>query len=212
MPESSGPVERRGFALFLPDGFIELPAGDLDEAGFGSLAAAVSAEFGADPAAGIDQGTAETAVMLAATAAMADAGGSTYTAAGFFRSPDDPDRPIMVLVTCMYVDSDHATIDTAIAALHQAQRATATGPVEIADLQAGPAVITQSATPDCLDLGDDGTMEIVSHAITAWIPGPGAILGIAVTSNTAEDWDHVGDLARGIFDTVEWDTQEEHAS
>ncbi|MFC4084762.1 hypothetical protein [Amycolatopsis samaneae] len=192
-----------GFSLSLPDGFIELPVGSLDEEGFRSLAAAIAERFGLHPDAGIDQGLAESTVMLATTAAAAEAGGSSYTAAGFFRSPEDAGRPIMALVNCFCLESDHSSAEVAIAGLEELHHGTANGPVEVVELPAGPAVVTQSVTSGDVPAGED-TVEITEHAITAWIPGTKVLLGLAVTSNNTEDWVHVADLARGIFGTFEW--------
>src|SRR3981081_2579260 len=100
MSEVTVPVEPPGFSLFLPEGFITLPAGEIDNGKFRSLAAGGSAGFGLVPAAEIAQGRAQTTVPLCPPVAAARAGGSSYTAAGFFRSPDDVNRPIMALVNC----------------------------------------------------------------------------------------------------------------
>lgn len=203
MTDVSAPPEPPGFSLFLPDGFLALPAGNVDEEQFRSLAASVSAEFGAGPEAEIDQGIAETTAMLVTTAAMAEAGGSSYTAAGFFRSPDDLKRPIMAVVNCFCLESDHSSTAVAISGLEEVQRSTSTGPVEVVELPAGPAVIAQSASVGSISIGE-GSVQVTEHVITAWIPGTKVILALAVTSNNAEDWTHVVDLARGIFETFEW--------
>lgn len=203
MPGSTVSPELPGFSLFLPEGFIALPAGQIDKTKFRSLASEVSASFGLGLNAAIDQGLAETTAMLATTAAAAQAGGSSYTAAGFFRSPDDANRPIMATLNCFCLESGHRSANVAIAGLEQVHRSTANGPVEIMELPVGPAVVAQSVTPGDIAVGTD-TVETTEHAITAWIPGPKVILGLAVTSNNTEDWAHVADLARGIFDTFEW--------
>jgi hypothetical protein len=203
MSEVTVPVEPPGFSLFVPEGFITLPAGEIDNRKFRSLAAGVSAGFGLDPDAEIDQGLAETTVTLATTVAAARAGGSSYTAAGFFRSPDDVNRPIMALVNCFCLESDHTSTDVAIAGLEEVHRSVANGPVEVMELPVGPAVVAQSITPARILIGEDA-VEITEHAITAWIPGTKVVLGLAVTSNNTEDWAHVIDLASGIFTTFEW--------
>jgi hypothetical protein len=187
----------------LPEGFITLPTGEIDDEKFRSLAATVSSDFGLDADAEIDQGLAETTVMLATTAAAAQAGGSSYTAAGFFRSPDDVNRPIMALVNCFCLESDHTSTNVAIAGLEEVHRSTAKGPIEVVELPVGPAVVAQSVTSGSIMIGED-TVEITEHAITAWIPGTKVVLGLAVTSNNTEDWAHVVDLAHGIFATFEW--------
>lgn len=191
------------FSLFLPEGFIELHAGEPDLAQLRSLAADIAGVFGLDPGAEIDQGLAESTVLLTTAAAASAAGGSSYTAAGFFRSPDDPNRPIMALVSCFCVESSHTSANVAIAGLEEVHRRTSNGPVEVVELPAGPAVVAQSTTPGRITLGED-SVAITEHAITAWIPGPKVVLGLAVTSNNTEDWPHVADLASGLFETFEW--------
>ncbi|GLY41463.1 hypothetical protein Amsp01_074860 [Amycolatopsis sp. NBRC 101858] len=189
------------FSLLLPDGFLTLPARELDETGFRALAAAVADRFGLDGE--IDQGLAETTVMLATTAAAARAGGSGHTSAGFFRSPDDPDRPIMVLVSCFFLESGHPSAAVVITGLRQVHEATASGPVNVVELPVGPAVVVQSVTHSQIPAGA-GTVRITQHGITAWIPGPDGLVGLAVTSNNTEDWAHVAELAHGIFETFAW--------
>jgi len=146
---------------------------------------------------------AETVVMLSTIAAASAAGGSSYTAAGFFRSPDTPSRPIMVLVNCFTVRSEHRTADVAVAGLEETQRNVATGLVESVELPAGPAVVAESRKPVRVPLGE-GTIDLDEHSITAWIPSPGVVTAVAITSNNTEDWEHVKDLARGIFETLDW--------
>jgi hypothetical protein len=191
------------FNLVLPGGFIDLPRGEVDMEELQLLARELAEQFGLDPDAPMDQGMAETVVMLTSAAAAAQAGGSSYTAAGFFRSPDDVNRPIMALVNCFCLESDHTSTNVAIAGLEEVHRSTAKGPVEVVELPVGPAVVAQSVTPGGTSVGED-TVAITEHAITAWIPGTKAVLGLAVTSNNTEDWAHVVDLARGIFATFEW--------
>jgi hypothetical protein len=194
---------RQQFTLVLPDGFIDLPRGETDLAQLHSLARELADQFGLDPDVPMDQGMAEAAAMLATTAAAAQAGGSHYTAAGFFRSPDEANRPIMALVTCLCLESDHPSAAVAIAGLEEVHRTVANGPVEVVELPAGPAVVTQSVTPGRISVGTDA-VEITGHSITAWIPGVKVLLGLAVTSNNTEDWIHISELARGIFATFEW--------
>ncbi|MFF0144489.1 hypothetical protein ATK36_3335 [Amycolatopsis sulphurea] len=196
-------LRQHQFNLVLPGGFIDLPRGDTEMEQLNLLARELAEQFGLDPDTPMDQGMAEATVMLATTAAAAEAGGSSYTAAGFFRSPEDLNRPITALVNCFCLESDHTSTNVAIAGLDEVHRSTASGPVEIVELPVGPAVVAQSVTPGSISVGED-TVEIAEHAITAWIPGTKVILGLAVTSNNTEDWAHVVDLARGIFGTFEW--------
>ncbi|QWF80381.1 hypothetical protein [Amycolatopsis sp. CA-230715] len=199
-------MSEQRFSLFLPEGFIELPTGELDEEGFRALAAEIAQRFGMDPEAEIDQGLAETTVMLATTAAAAEAGGSCYTAAGFFRSPEVEARPIMALVSCFPMESEHESTEVAIAGLDEVHRNTANGEVRIVELPAGPAVVAENTSANQAKI-DDHDVELTEHSVTAWVPGPGVVMGVAVTSNNTEDWAHVKDMAEGLFETFEWETE-----
>ncbi|MEC3978192.1 hypothetical protein [Amycolatopsis sp. H20-H5] len=201
-PSVSTP-QRHQFTLVLPGGFIDLPRGEAGMEDLQLLARELADQFGLDPDVPMDQGMAETVVMLTSAGAAAQAGGSSYTAAGIFRSPEDMNRPIMALVNCFCLESGHMSTNVAIAGLGEVHRSTAKGNVEVVELPVGPAVVAQSVTQSSISIGED-TVEITEHAITAWIPGTKVVLGLAVTSNNTEDWAHVVDLARGIFDTFEW--------
>lgn len=122
-----------------------------------------------------------------------------------FRSPDDPRRPIMVLVNVYYVESGQSSVNAAIAGLEEVHR-QAGGSPEIADLPAGRAVITTSRKPSSITVNEEA-VEIVQHSIVAWIPNSNGkgMAGVAISSNNSEDWSHVEDLARGLFETFEWE-------
>lgn len=198
-----------GFQIFLPHGFISLPVTNPEqptEEQFRSVAAAISSSFGLDPDHAIDQGLAETAVMLLTIGAASAAGGSTYTAAGFFRSPDEASRPIMALVNCFYLETQRQSVPIAIAGLEEFHRHAGASPTSVVDLPAGRSVVAQTRESNTLVL-EKGSVDVVQHAITAWIPTPTGqgVASIAVTSNNAEDWGHVVDMASGIFETFEWE-------
>ncbi|MGH3517473.1 MAG: hypothetical protein ACRDQ7_08685 [Haloechinothrix sp.] len=199
-----------GISIDLPAGFIQLPGGDVDEAVFRSLASDIATTFGLAPDAEIDQGLAETTTMLLTMGAAASAGGSAFTSAGFFRSPDDPQRPIMALVSVYYVESEHHSVSAAVAGLEQLHKEAGANQPAIVDLPAGRSVITKSRTPSSISI-DAQAVEIVQHSIVAWIPNPNGngVAGVAVSSNNSEDLSHVEDLARGVFHTFEWDDPRE---
>ncbi|MGH3624054.1 MAG: hypothetical protein ACRDQ5_20060 [Sciscionella sp.] len=197
------------FSIFLPEGFIELPSDEPDLDQLQALAREIAALFGAEPDGEIDQGLAETTAMLAATAtaAASAAGRSSFTAAGFFRSPDDSSRPIMALINCFCLESDSDSIETTVAGLQEVHRHTGDGAPEVVELPAGTAVLAQATAPRQATVGET-TVEMTEHSITAWIANPTSVVAVAVTSNNTEDWDHVADMSRGIFETFEWQTDE----
>lgn len=194
-----------GFGIVLPDGFLQLPHGELDMEHFRALASRLRAQFGLSDEGDVDQGVAEATAMLVSAGAASAAGNSTYTAAGFFRSPDDLRRPIMVLVNAYVLESDHQSVNSAIASLEEIYRHSSDGRSEVVDLPAGRAAIRASRLPSEI-LVEGESVPVIQHAIVAWIPDPtnSCVVGIAVSSNNTEDWDHVEDLARGVFETFEW--------
>lgn len=205
----SDAVEPAGFAIHLPDGFIELPTGEPDQQKLTGLASALAVRFGLPADAEIDQGLAETAAMLMALGASSEAGGSQYTAAGIFRSAR-AERPLMAVVSCFVLPSEHDSPRTALSGLEQYYRNDSGVRLEPAEFSAGEAVLVSSVSTDALTLGDRSA-EATKHALTAWIPDPSAtgMLGVAVTSNNGEDWADIADMASGIFETVEWLPQDD---
>ncbi len=208
----SAAVEPAGFTIHLPDGFLELPTGDPDEQKLAGLASALAARFGLPADTEIDQGLAETAAMLMTLGASSEAGGSQYTAAGIFRSAR-AERPLMAVVSCFVLPSEHDSPRTALSGLERYYRNQPGVGVEPAEFPAGEAVLVSSASTDTLTLGDQSA-EVTKHAITAWIPHPSGtgMLGIAVTSNNGEDWTDIADMAGGIFETAEWLPQDDAAT
>lgn len=198
------------YSLFLPDGFIQLPAGEPTDAKLNALASAVISQFGLPAGTEVDQSLAGTAAMLMALGASAEAGGAHYVATAIFRSARQPERPLMVVVSCFLLGSEHASPRTALAGLEECYTNEPGSEVEQVHLPAGGAVVTRTASTSTLEV-EDRTIEITNRAITAWIPNPSGagILNVSVTSNNAEDWADIVDLAQGIFETVEWTPHEE---
>ncbi|SDJ86241.1 hypothetical protein SAMN04487820_102416 [Actinopolyspora mzabensis] len=193
------------YSLVLPEGFIELPDGEPTEEKLHALASAVAVRFGLPEDTEIDQGLAGVAAMLMTLGASAEAGGAHYNAAAVFRSAQEAQRPLMVVVSCFVFGSERTTRHTAVAALEQYYGNQSGTEVEVVELPAGESVVTRAATPSTVEVGEEA-VELTNHAITAWIPSPAVsdILGVSVTSNNTEDWTDIADLARGIFETVEW--------
>ncbi|SDP81157.1 hypothetical protein SAMN04487905_109187 [Actinopolyspora xinjiangensis] len=200
------------YSLVLPEGFIELPGGEPTEEKLRALASAVAVRFGLPEDTEIDQGLAGTAAMLMTLGASAEAGGAHYNAAAVFRSARDERRPLMVVVSCFVFDSRRTTRHTAVAALEQYYGNQPGTEVEVVELPAGESVVTRTATPSTIEVGEEA-VEVTNHAVTAWIPGPAVseILGVSVTSNNTEDWADIVDLAQGVFETVEWLPDEDEA-
>ncbi|KEI43348.1 hypothetical protein [Saccharopolyspora rectivirgula] len=197
------------YSILLPEGFVELPGGEPTEAKLRTLAGAVATRFGLPADTEIDQGLAATAAMLMTVGASSAAGGAHYTAAAVYRSKRQPERPVMVLVNCFFMASQHSAPHIAVEGLEQYFGSRPDTTAERLRLPAGEAVVARTATTNLLQV-KDSSVEITSHSITAWLPNPTGtgVLGVAVTSNNTEDWDDIVDLAQGIFQTVEWEQEE----
>lgn len=198
-------AETPRYSLFLPEGFIELPAGEPTDTKLHALVTAIVSRFGLATGIEVDQSLAGAAVMLMTLGASAEAGGAHYTAAGVLRSAQQADRPLMVVVNCFFLASEHVSPRITVAGLAEYYKNEPDTDVEQVLLPAGDAIVTRTASTSTLEANDE-TVEIASCAITAWVPnpvGPG-ILSVSITSNNAEDWMDIVDLAHGIFETVEW--------
>ena len=125
--QSASPVARRGFNLGLPEGFIELPTDgdDLESPELTEqLNAQVAAQFGLPPD---GDNAAAAAAAFADLGILSGGGGVDYSAIAFYQSPDDPARPIMILVTGIAMPSDHYGKDAAIAGLLETRKADGRG-------------------------------------------------------------------------------------
>jgi hypothetical protein len=199
-------VTRRGFDLGLPDGFIELPV-DPDQAGE-SLVAKVAALFGLPPDS--DYAKAATAA-LSAIGTTAGAGGLDYSAVTFYRSPDDPDRPIMVVLGATTMPSEHHRPQTAVDGLLEIRARQDRGTPTEYRLPIGPAVVLVSEEEHALRRGAD-EVPILSRALSLYVPDPdGTTVGVVtVQTNCWQDWDRVCVLALEIFDSFEWHPLDAH--
>jgi hypothetical protein len=203
--QAAGPVARRGFNLGLPDGFIELPADrdDLESPELTEhLIAQVAEQFGL-PSDG--ENATAAAAAFADLGILAGGGGVDYSAIAFYKSPDDPTRPIMILVTGIAMPSDHYGNDAAIAGLLEAHKAEGRGEPVAIQLPVGPAVALAVEEKNFLELGEE-KFPILTRQFSAWVPDPdGTTVGVvSVMTNCWQDWDHVCVLATEIFDSFEW--------
>ena len=203
--QSASPVARRGFNLGLPEGFIELPT-DGDDLGSPELTerlnAQVAAQFGLPPD---GDNAAAAAAAFADLGVLAGNGGVDYSAIAFYQSPDDPARPIMILVTGIAMPSDHYGKDAAIAGLLETHQADGHGEPVAIQLPIGPAVAVAVEEKNFLAF-DDEKVPILTRQFSAWVPDPdGTTIGVvSVMTNCWQDWDHVCVLATEIFDSFEW--------
>jgi hypothetical protein len=189
------------FALYLPEGFIELPLGELTEESFAGIAAEIAAVFDIEPT---DLGAVASAITFATMAGAVREAGASYCAAGLFRSLDGT-RPVLALVQCFVLLADHHTVDAAIAGLTSLHEQRGRGTVSTECLESGPAVVVETIEQDLVTMGDE-VFETEPRSVTAWIPDPAGtcVVGLGVSSNNTEDWDQIKGLAGGVFNAFEW--------
>lgn len=206
-PTASSPTaaQPHPFALYLPEGFIELPLGELTEESFAGIAAETAAFFDIEPT---DLGAVASAITFATMAGAMREARASYSAAGLFKSLDGT-RPLLALVQCFVLLSDHHTVDAGVMALKALHEQQGLGTVTTEHLEAGAAVIVETAERDLVTMRDE-TFETEPRSITAWIPDPAGtcVVGLGVSSNNTEDWPRIKDLADGIFNAFEWVTAE----
>ncbi|WP_209706792.1 hypothetical protein [Crossiella equi] len=120
-----------------------------------------------------------------------------------YRSPDDPERLLMVWLTVSEVRSAHETPGVAVAGLLEAHRER--GDVAQVTLPAGPAAVVVTEEALALHVGELSA-PVLRRDVTAWVPDPfGTRLAvISLATNSWQDWDHVCELALALFDSLDW--------
>lgn len=195
----------RGFGFDLPSGFVELPVteAELSPESFASLRAQVAVAFGLAPEADEAQAA---ALGYATFGSMAGEEGADYAAVGVYRSPDQADRPIMVLVASVGMVSDHDHQDIAIAGLLEVHEAEGRGSVGTLALPAGPAVAVVTEEQNVLSIGE-ASAPVLQRQVAAWVPDPhgSTIAVVAVSTSSWRDWEHVCAFALDVFESLEWE-------
>jgi hypothetical protein len=189
-----------GFTIELPDGFVALPA----SATTTEIGRALEELFHLSPG---DISAAKVAESLSALGLITAAGGAEYTSIGFFRSPDDPQRPVSVLLTAARMASDHDDPTTVIAGLREVYAQDPDTDAQSLQLRAGPALTAVREEPAMIEVEGTDPLPLLQRHVLAWIPDPAgsAVAVIGVASNSWHDWPHVCDLALDIFESVCWD-------
>ena len=189
-----------GFTFELPEGFVALPA----SAANAEIGRALEELFALPPG---DTSSAKVAESLSALGLIAAAGGAEYTSIGFFRSPDDPQRPVSVLLTAARMPSDHDDPAIVIAGLREVYAQDPDTDAQALQLRAGPALTTVREEPAVIEIEGADPLPLLQRQVLAWIPDPAgsAVAVIGVASSCWQDWPHVCDLALGVFDSVSWD-------
>jgi len=189
-----------GFTIELPEGFVALPAATETAA----VERALEGLFGL-PAG--DTSAAKVAESLSALGLIAAGSGAEYTSIGFFRSPDDPQRPVSVLLTAARMASDHGDPATVIAGLREVYAQDPDTDAQYLQLRAGPALTAVREEPAMIEVEGADPLPLLQRHVLAWIPDPAgsAVAVIGVASNSWHDWPHVCDLALDVFESVCWD-------
>ena len=189
-----------GFTIGLPEGFIELSATPATAELQRELEELFSLPAG-------DTSAARVAESLSALGALAAGSGAQYSSIGLFRSPDDPQRPVSVVLTASQMASNHDGAGTVITGLRQVYAADPGTGTEVLQLPAGRALATVREEPLLIKLNGDAPVALLQRQVVAWIPdrAGSAVAVVGVASNCWQDWPHVCDLALEIFDSVAWD-------
>jgi hypothetical protein len=190
------------FSLSLPRGFVPLPLFEegRDDAG---LARHFADLLGLDD---VDESSTMVAAVMADFGAMLGSGGLEYAAMGLFRSPSVPTRPVSALLTCVRMTASQSALSTEIAALMTIHQELGASP-QVLTLPAGEAVAV--VTEEAQDVGTDPAVPavVLNRQVSVWIPEPDGdtIAVVSVASPSWPDWEHVCDLALGVFDSFGWE-------
>lgn len=196
-----------GFTIELPEGFVELPATVATDTVQRELAELFRLPAG-------DTSAAKVAESLSALGLIAAGSGAEHTSIGFFRSPDDPQRPVGVVLTASRMASNHDDPTTVIAGLREVYAADPDTATEMLRLPAGQALASIREEPGILEIDGVDPLPLLQRQVLAWIPDPtGSVVAvIGVASNCWRDWPHVCDLALDVFESVAWlDAAQDHA-
>lgn len=196
-------ITPRSFSLSLPDGFVPLPLSEEDRDDTG-LARHFANLLGLDDT---DESSSIVATVLTEFGTTLGASGLEYAAIGLWRSPSVPTRPVSALPTCARMTTSHAAVNTEIAALlevHEQRGAFA----QALTLPAGLAVAVVTEEAQAAGKDADSPAVVLNRQVAAWIPEPDGdtIAVVSVASPSWPDWEHVCDLALGIFDSFGWET------
>jgi hypothetical protein len=127
---------------------------------------------------------------------------------GMFRSPDEPERPVSVILTGTRLPSGHETPDVAIDGLRDLHTQQGKNSVETLTLPVGPAVVVIDEDLQSIPAEEGADpVAMLTRRATAWIPDPyGTTLGVvSVISPSWQDWAPVCDLALDVFDSFAWE-------
>ncbi|WP_157362181.1 hypothetical protein [Haloechinothrix halophila] len=205
-PAEPLPVAERGFNLGLPDGFHGLPIEVSDMAGADAATSFTGDIGGIFGLSADDENAQATAAVFAGLGLAAGRQGLDYAAIAYYLSPDDPTRPIMILLTGYVAPSDHSHPADAVANLRHGLAADAGISVHDLRLPIGPAVASVSEKQDQVVVGEY-PFPVLTRQLTAWVPDPdGTAIGVVtVTTNSFQDWERVCTVGLDIFDTFEWE-------
>lgn len=195
----------RAFSLELPDGFVELPSDPeaVTPEQVQEVTAYFTRLFGLPPD---DLDAAAVAVNYAAIGVTASDEGIDSTAMAMYRSPDDPERAMMIMLSSTCLPVAHDDVESAIAGLIQVHSAIDRGEVSELNLPAGRSVVVVSDEENSVTV-NEVTLPVLHRKITAWVPDPGGttVGVVSFASNNWQDWAHICQLAVQILTTMRWD-------
>lgn len=204
MDQQEESVEMRGFRLGLPEGFVELPIDDFyDHPVSERLPESIATLFGLSVH---DADVASATQAFNGLGMMIGDAGIDYSAIAFYKSPDDPSRPIMVTVCGTAMQSDHRNKSEAVKNVIEAHKYKDCQDLSEIRLPAGPAAVVVTEEQNVLVV-DEVPTRVLTRQLTAWVPDPeGTTIGVvSVMTNSFQDWEHVCGLGLDIFDSFGWE-------
>lgn len=205
-PAEPLPAAERGFNLGLPDGFHSLPIEVTDMAG-ADAATSFTGDIGGIFGLSSDDENAQAAAAVFAGLGLAvGRQGLDYAAIAYYLSPDDPTRPIMMMLTGYVAPSEHVHPADAVANLRRDLANDPGTTVHDLRLPVGPALASVTEKQDEIVV-EGYPFPVLTRQLTAWIPDlDGTAIGVVtVTTNSFQDWERVCTVALDIVDTFEWE-------
>ncbi|MGH3624429.1 MAG: hypothetical protein ACRDQ5_22030 [Sciscionella sp.] len=195
-----------GFSIDMPDGFTPITTGS-NYSSTEEIMRQFQQLFSVDPT---DTNSALMIGMFSELGASFRESGIEFAAIGLFRSPDEPQRPVSALLTCLRMPSAHESTEIALAGLRETHEQSSEASVAEIDISAGRAVVTVDESVQSVPVTDTELRTVSGSTVTAWVPShdSATIAVVSVFSNSTDDWPHVCDTALDIFDSLSWDTVE----
>jgi hypothetical protein len=144
-----------GYTLEVPEGFIPLPPSGTTAESEQALAEL----FGLEPG---DISADMVTRSVSALGLVATAGGTEHSSIGLFRSPDDPQRPVSVVLTAGQIASDHDDPGAVMTGLREVCASDPNTNSHILQLPVGSALAAVREEPAMIEIEVQGRSHFLS--------------------------------------------------